>query len=470
MEFFLPSDVFAFEQPMARCASRRGANAHPACSFDAAPLFASPFFDAIRQQEAAQARAEAIQRAKAARRRAQEEREARAYLEHLLHLQQREELLRRQQEAHRQYQLHQLQLQRQRQQQAAREEYRRRQQYAEYQRRKAQAIEQERRRIAAAKHAEDQSRHLFLALEDLLFGGLSFDDDGHRELASLPLPGPSRSTAVKQSAPQQSAPQQSAPQQPAPQSASQSATGKGKAKAVDEAGQDEDMEPALDTLLGTSDVISTPSTTDDKATASKDDAMAIDQDPEEVGPSPSEAPADAAPAQPEADQAAPAAAAQPEDKKDLLVFSHSFPAGNSAIANKVQASDIRISVDEQTNTVTVAGLWDDKIGAASPIAVARPSSPTPSTSSRKGRSRSPKRARVSDVDANGDEIIRNDDEDDYVEISSAGGTESDSEVTSPATEPHQVEKCFQLPAGARAEDLRAELHQDGLRLFVSSRA
>ena len=116
-----------------------------------------------------------------------------------------------------------------------------------------------------------------------------------------------------------------------------------------------------------------------------------------------------------------------------------------------------MSVDEVKRTVTVSGLWNNEPAPSTP---ARAASPTPSdNSSRRGRSRSPKRARVSDVDENGEEIDSADaDDDDFVEISftpAGAGKEG------------KVSKTFDLPAGANIEDLRAELSEEGLKLFTT---
>ncbi|SPO43158.1 uncharacterized protein PSANT_00842 [Moesziomyces antarcticus] len=431
MEFFFPADVFAAYPRQARTprpAYEAGpsANVFSGCGFDSHPLFADSFADAIQQERAAYARAQAqrAQRAEAARRaraaaaaaarREAEERQARAYLEHVLAMQQRE--------AQRRYQLEQLQRQR--------HEALRRQQYDEYQRRKAYAIEKERQRIAAARAAQDESKHLFLALEDLLFGGLtSFcnalqqhndDDDEDVELAHKNDTAPNASPAT------------------AP---AQTIDAKGKAKATEQ--EVADAAQAMD--------VDKDNTADDTAAAAASALMQEDADPEEVGPAPTTATHVAAP--------------EPATKAEQLVFSHAFPSTGNFDKASVRADQINVSVDEAARKVTVSGLWNNEPAAsASPV---RAASPAPSdSSSRRGRSRSPKRARVSDVDENGDEIVTpeaNDGDDDFVEVSFTRA--SSATVTSDA--PATVQKTFDLPQGANVDDLRAELTDEGLKLFTT---
>ncbi|SJX60104.1 uncharacterized protein SRS1_11417 [Sporisorium reilianum f. sp. reilianum] len=419
MEFFFPADVFAAyprQGPSARTTSfgaGPSSNVFSGCGFDSHPSFADALVDAIQHERAAHARAqaqraaraEAARRAKAAaaRRQAEErERQAQAYFQHILELQQRE--------AQRRYHLEQLHRQRQ--------EAQRRAQYEEYQRRKAYAIEKERQRIAAAKAAEDQSKHLFLALEDLIFGGLNGfyracqqqqddeDDDDEMDQAELAHKDDTYQAASAATA--------------APQTSAVDIKGKGKAQETD------DTKPAMEV---------------------------DDHDPEEVGPVPTSPTIAASPSP------APAPAPATPTKTEQVVFSHAFPADASFDKSTVRADQINVSVDEAQRKVTVSGLWNNE--PTSSAAPARAASPAPSdSSSRRGRSRSPKRARVSDVDENGNEIDTPDadtNDDDFVEVN----------FTRAAPAPEKVEKTFDLPAGANIEDLRAELTDEGLKLFTS---
>ncbi|GAC73309.1 hypothetical protein PANT_9d00039 [Moesziomyces antarcticus T-34] len=398
MEFFFPADVLAAYPRQARTqrpAYEAGpsANVFSGCGFDSHPLFADSFADAIQQERAAYARAQA-QRAQPVQQR----------------------------EAQRRYQLEQLQRQR--------HEALRRQQYEEYQRRKAYAIEKERQRIAAARAAQDESRQLFLALEDLLFGGLtSFcnafqqDNDEDDEDVELAHKNDTAIDAAPATAP------------------SQIVDAKGKAKATEQ--EVADAAQAMD--------VDKDDTADDTAAAAASALMQEDADPEEVGPAPT--------------TATPVAAPEPASKTEQLVFSHAFPSTANFDKTSVRADQINVSVDEAARKVTVSGLWNNESAAsASPV---RAASPAPSdSSSRRGRSRSPKRARVSDVDENGDEIVTpeaNDGDDDFVEVSFTRA--SSATVTSDA--PATVEKTFDLPQGANVDDLRAELTDEGLKLFTT---
>lgn len=423
MEFFFPADVFSAypaQGPSARrspYAPGPSSNIFNGCGFDSHPFFADAFADAIQHERAAYARAqaqraaaraEADRRARAqaaAARREAEERQAQAFLQRILAMQQRE--------AQRRYQLDQLHRQRQ--------EAQRRQQYEEYQRRKAYAVEKERQRIAAAKAAEHENQHVYLALEDLLLGGLNTffrahlqddeDDDDEVELTHKNDPASASAQPVDV---------------------------KGKAKDNDDDNN----------------------TTDDAvAAAAAALNMEDDEDPAEVGPAPSVTGEDGHATETVPNQA-------PVTKTEQLVFTHAFPADSTFDKASIRADQINVSVDESQRKVTVSGLWSNEpatpttVGSASP---ARSASPALSdSSSRRGRSRSPKRARVSDVDENGEEIVKPEtnedgDDDDFVEVNFV-----------PAAQAHKtVERTFQLPEGANAEDLRAELSNEGLKLFTS---
>ncbi|CDU23680.1 uncharacterized protein SPSC_02309 [Sporisorium scitamineum] len=415
MEFFFPADVFTAypgQRPSARTSSFGAGpsrNVLNGCGFDSHPSFADAIVDAIQQERAAHARAQAQRAAR------ERERQAQAYFQHILEMQQRE--------AQRRYHLEQLHRQRQ--------EAQRRRQYQEYQRRKAYAIEKERQRIAAAKAAEDQSKQLFLALEHLIFGGLDefyracqqHDDDiDEMDDAEFAHKNDTYQTA-------------NAAATAAPQTPAVDIKGKGKAQENDE------VKPAMEV------------DSDETAAAAAAALMATDEDPEEVGPVPTSLTIAASPSP------APVTPA----KTEQVVFQHAFPADLSFDKSTVRADQINVSVDEAQRKVTVSGLWNNQPTSTSADASspARASSPTPSdSSSRRGRSRSPKRARVSDVDENGNEIDTPDadtNDDDFVEVS----------FTRAAPAPEKVEKTFDLPAGANIEDLRAELTDDGLKLFTS---
>ncbi|SPO19721.1 uncharacterized protein UTRI_00112_B [Ustilago trichophora] len=440
MEFFFPADVFTayphHQGPSARTTSYRAGpstNIFSGCGFDSHPFFADSLADAIQHERAAAqaraqaqaqraARAEAARRAKAAaaRRAAEEQRQqAQAYLQHIFEVQQRE--------AQRRFHLEQLRRQRQEEQ--------RRQQYEEYQRRKAYAIEKERQRIAAAKAAaHDQSKQLFLALEDLIFGGLNGflnahqqdEDDDEDEQVEL---------AHKNATQHHTAPQ--------PQTQSIDVKGKGKAK------EDDNTEHAME--------VDNNDDAEDTAAAAAAALMVTDEDPEEVGPVPTSPVTESVPA--------PVSAPAPVAPKttEQLLFTHAFPSASNFDKSTVRADTINVSVDEAQRKVTVSGLWNDQPTA--PASPARAASPTPSdSSSRRGRSRSPKRARVSDVDENGDEIVTPDadadaNDDDFVEVSFTRAP--------PAEQQKTVEKTFDLPHGANIEDLRAELTDEGLKLFTT---
>ena len=445
MEFFFPADVFAAyprQGPSSRTtsfAAGPSSNAFNGCGFDSHPFFADAFVDAIQHERAARARAlaraqaeraarvEAARRAKAAAaRREAEQRQAQAYLQHILEMQQREA----------QRRLHLEQLHRQRQ------EAQRRQQYEEYQRRKAYAIQKERQRIAAARAAENQSKQLFLALEDLIFGGLNEfyracqqhhedDDDDEVEDAELAHKNDTRQQQVA-----------------APQTSAVDVKGKGKAQENNDDADQMDVDNA--------------DNADDIAAAAAAALMNTDEDPEEVGPVPTSSTVAASSSPSPAPVSAPVTVSP--TKTEQVVFTHAFPADINFDKSSIRADQINVSVDEAQRKVTVSGLWTNEPSASSTTVTsspARAASPTPSdSSSRRGRSRSPKRARVSDVDENGDEIVTPDadtNDDDFVEVSFTRAPQAQ----------EKVEKSFDLPAGANIEDLRAELTDEGLKLFTS---
>ncbi|PWN52417.1 hypothetical protein IE53DRAFT_367219 [Violaceomyces palustris] len=506
MEFFFPTDVFAYEhqhqqQPPLFHNHQRQRSVHPrtSCASDA-PL---SLFDLIHQQELvaqaqaqAQARAQAIQRERAIRaaqvaqrrveeQKREEQRQIRAYFQHLLEAQQREEEMLRRRQAQRQYQI---QLEQRRQQQ----------QMEEYQRRKALAIEQERRRIAAlqqqqeerrreeeqrvrraaaaaavAKQVEDQSRLLFLALEDILFGGSHQNDDDNQPESSSKafksVPAPTESTVQSNIDPVSSnLPTSSPTSSPSPSSVSQRQD-KGKAREVDVT--EEENKPTEDAAMDVEPAQNMEAKSAATTTTATVEAATPSPKP---GPSGLEVPM----------------------KEDVLVFTHQFNQNSTdhgGSSDSIKADSIKVTVDEDLNKVTVSGLWPtaedlaDSANTKTQEPIQRPSSPALSVSSRASasssssssssskRGRSPRRARVSDVDENGDEIMPDDDEeeqsdkDDFVKVEFSHPPSSSS-PSSPADTPKGnvvVERTFDLPKGARAEDLRAELTDQGLKLWAS---
>ncbi|PWZ00951.1 hypothetical protein BCV70DRAFT_216282 [Testicularia cyperi] len=455
MEFFFPADVFAFPGHGGRC--HRAAPASPfasssraaGCGFDSHPFFDGDLFGAIQHEQAVQAaraaqreRAEAIRRAKAARqaaleqqRRAAEERRVQAYFEHMLELQRRQELERQ-------------------------ARIRQERQYAEYQRRKTQAIERERQRIAALRAAQEHSQPhpLFFALEDLIFGGLEAFADHLRGDEDHDNDNQAQQTQT-----------QTQVHMPAAKPDL-----KGKARQADS----QDEQPME---VDAPAAASVPAPASAPTTSTEADADA-DADPEEIGPVPASEPANT---QPETESAAietnTTETSEPATK-EALVFAHEFPSTSSFDKSSVKADGIKISVDETSNKVTVSGLWNSAESVQVPPQ--RPSSPTPSdsssasgSSSHRGRSRSPKRARVSDVDENGDEIINDaDDNSDndlvHVNFTNSNSNPASASASAPASastsaSQDKVEKTFTLPQGANVDSLRAQLTDSGLQLFCS---
>lgn len=440
MEFFFPADVFATYPGQSRTGP---SSAFSNCGFGSQAPLEDFFVDAIREERASQAvrarayaaqQAAAIKRARAAQRAAEleqqkaaQEAQLRAYFEHVLDLRTRHEQQARQRQAQQEYyarlqrqreQEHRVQLQRQREQ----ELLRRQQQYAEYQRQKAYAIQKERERVAALQAARENGKQLFLVLEDLLFDSLRafFDDDDE----------PTEPTNVGDKS------------NKAADTATDAQADKGKAKAEDEAVKEAVQPDATNTSVAESD-------------------------PEELGPVPTteastpveESTKKAEPVSTATETSQTAQTEVAKSDEPILVFEHAFPSNGGFDKTSVQANAINVSVDEDKRTVTVSGLWNNEAAV-----VDRASSPTPSfgSGSQRGRSRSPKRARVSDVDENGNEIVTPEQQDatddDFVEVHF-----HKSDIKPAAT----VQKTFSLPAGALVDNLRAELTDSGLKLYTS---
>ena len=124
-----------------------------------------------------------------------------------------------------------------------------------------------------------------------------------------------------------------------------------------------------------------------------------------------------------------------------LVFSYDFPDANTAYGREVRRLVNADNISVQTNSlnegsIKIGGLWSK-------------TAPTKSTS----RPSSPRSARVRDVDENGDEILLAED------------TDSESESGEP-TISFQESVVISLPSPKDASHLRAELDEDGFRLWI----
>ena len=124
-----------------------------------------------------------------------------------------------------------------------------------------------------------------------------------------------------------------------------------------------------------------------------------------------------------------------------LVFSYDFPDASTAYGREVRRLVNADNISVQTNSlnegsIKIGGLWSK-------------TAPTKSTS----RPSSPRSARVRDVDENGDEILLAED------------TDSESESGEP-TISFQESVVISLPSPKDASHLRAELDEDGFRLWI----
>ena len=124
-----------------------------------------------------------------------------------------------------------------------------------------------------------------------------------------------------------------------------------------------------------------------------------------------------------------------------LVFSYDFPDASTAYGREVRRLVNADNISVQANSlnegsIKIGGLWSK-------------AAPTKSTS----RPSSPRSARVRDVDENGDEILLAED------------TDSESESGEP-TISFQESVVISLPSPKDVSHLRAELDEDGFRLWI----
>ena len=124
-----------------------------------------------------------------------------------------------------------------------------------------------------------------------------------------------------------------------------------------------------------------------------------------------------------------------------LVFSYDFPDASTAYGREVRRLVNADNISVQANSlnegsIKIGGLWSK-------------TAPTKPTS----RPSSPRSARVRDVDENGDEILLAED------------TDSESESGEP-TISFQESVVISLPSPKDASHLRAELDEDGFRLWI----
>lgn len=124
-----------------------------------------------------------------------------------------------------------------------------------------------------------------------------------------------------------------------------------------------------------------------------------------------------------------------------LVFSYDFPDASTAYGREVRRLVNADNISVQANSlnegsIKIGGLWSK-------------TAPTKSTS----RPSSPRSARVRDVDENGDEILLAED------------TDSESESGEP-TISFQESVVISLPSPKDVSHLRAELDEDGFRLWI----
>ncbi|PWN33924.1 uncharacterized protein FA14DRAFT_66367 [Meira miltonrushii] len=129
--------------------------------------------------------------------------------------------------------------------------------------------------------------------------------------------------------------------------------------------------------------------------------------------------------------------------------------------SSIKAEDIQVTFDEPTNTIQVRGLWNvnNAENEEETITLSSASSVTTNedqeeTRGRK-RSRSPKRPRVSDVDeTTGEEIVVEQEENTDGFVNVAAGKQAQGTARIP------------VPEGANVSKLRAELTDEGFKLFL----
>lgn len=127
-----------------------------------------------------------------------------------------------------------------------------------------------------------------------------------------------------------------------------------------------------------------------------------------------------------------------------LVFSRALPS-DATQRNKLSANDIHVTYDASQHAIRIAGLWPEESNQTSD------SESIDEEGRGRRRSRSPKRARVSDVDeATGEEQP-------YVEAST-------SQSRDPVSDDTRVD--VPVPAGADVTTLRAELTDEGFQVWI----
>lgn len=141
-----------------------------------------------------------------------------------------------------------------------------------------------------------------------------------------------------------------------------------------------------------------------------------------------------------------------ESKAGHLIFTYPLP-HDEAARSSIKAQDIGVSYDEASHTIQLTGLWPNNSASAS-------SSSSHEENRGRTRSRSPKRSRVSDVDEKtGEEIVKADENDEgFVEIPKV--------QQATTTTPNTTTKSIRLPQDATVTNLRAELTDDGFKVFV----
>lgn len=146
---------------------------------------------------------------------------------------------------------------------------------------------------------------------------------------------------------------------------------------------------------------------------------------------------------------------QVEANADRLIFTYPLPQDEAA-RSSIQANNIDVSFDESRRTIQLSGLWPEELTNdtnTSSTTVQSEQGGDAETRGRK-RSRSPKRSRVSDVDEKtGEEIHTPDEDEEFVQVDKP---EKQNSVT----------KTIRLPEDASAVGLRAEITDEGFRVYV----
>lgn len=141
---------------------------------------------------------------------------------------------------------------------------------------------------------------------------------------------------------------------------------------------------------------------------------------------------------------------QPQQASRQLVFTHPFPSKEASAS--IQTDQVSISVDENSGKVEVSGLWNNEQEVTS--SPSRPASPTLSQHS--STSSNKRRAHVNDVDEDGNEL-----ESEEWDMA-VDAVEDEKKVSSSTT----TSRTFTLPEGFKAENLKAEIQDDGLKIYV----